>query len=249
MNGIQNKKRMYDYCCQRIISHKEILSRIIQEYVEEAKKMTIEEISKHIYGIKMSSLEEYIYSKKRDKNNKQDVRCYFNLKECIQINIYLNLDYNITRSLEYDDGTILMNINYQLNIYKSRIYISNRYRSNNECKQHNEILTLIHIILSYRMGAKYKERSIKKYINNKEVDKELEIMCNLSQAIEMDIKEKTVRKVTREVTRQNNVRAIYNIMKNLNVSFDVAIDILDFTKNEKIILKEYLKNKEYLLTL
>lgn len=83
MNGIQNKKRMYDYCCQRII----------QEYVEEVKKMTIEEISKHIYGIKMSSLEEYIYSKKRDKNNKQDVRCYFNLKECIQINIYLNLDY------------------------------------------------------------------------------------------------------------------------------------------------------------
>ena len=84
------------------------------------------------------------------------------------------------------------------------------------------------------MGAKYKERLIKKYINNKEIDKELEIMCNLSQAIEMDIKEKTVRKVTREVTRQNNVRAIYNI---------------DFTKNEKIILKEYLKNKEYLLTL
>ena len=33
MNGIQNKKRMYDYCCQRIICHKEILSRIIQEYV------------------------------------------------------------------------------------------------------------------------------------------------------------------------------------------------------------------------
>ena len=99
------------------------------------------------------------------------------------------------------------------------------------------------------MGAKYKERLIKKYINNKEIDKELEIMCNLSQAIEMDIKEKTVRKVTREVTRQNNVRAIYNIMKNLNVSFDVEIDILDFTKNEKIILKEYLKNKEYLLTL
>ena len=142
-----------------------------------------------------------------------------------------------------------MNINSQLNIYKSRIYISNRYRSNNECKQHNEVLTLMHIILSYRMGAKYKERLIKKYINNKEIDKELEIMCNLSQAIEMDIKEKTVRKVTREVTRQNNVRAIYNIMKNLNVSFDVAIDILDFTKNEKIILKEYLKNKEYLLTL
>ena len=52
----------------------------------------------------------------------------------------------------------------------------------------------------------------------------------------MDIKEKTVRKVTREVTRQNNVRAIYNIMKNLNVSFEVAIDILGFTKNEKIIL-------------
>ena len=166
---------MYDYCCQRII----------QEYVEEVKKMTIEEISKHIYGIKMSSLEEYIYSKKRDKNNKQDVRCYFNLKECIQINIYLNLDYKedahvnkrkkhkvyhlyfITRSLEYDDGTVLMNINSQLNIYKSRIYISNRYRSNNECKQHNEILTLMHIILSYRMGAKYKERLIKKYINNK----------------------------------------------------------------------------------
>ena len=42
MNGIQNKKCMYDYCCQRIICHKEILSRIIQEYVEEAKKMTIE---------------------------------------------------------------------------------------------------------------------------------------------------------------------------------------------------------------
>jgi len=41
-------------------------------------------------------------------------------------------------------------------------YISNRYRSNNECKQHNEVLTLMHIILSYRMGAKYKERLIKK---------------------------------------------------------------------------------------
>ena len=27
----------------------------------------------------------------------------------------------------------------------------------------------------------------------------------------------------------------YNVMKNLNVSFDVAIDILGFTKNEKII--------------
>ena len=42
---------------------------------------------------------------------------------------------------------------------------------------------------------------------------------------------------------------IYNVMKNLNVSFDVAIDILGFTKNEKILLKEYLKNKKYLLTL
>ena len=63
MNGIQNKKRMYDYCCQRIICHKEILSRIIQEYVEEAKKMTIKEISKHIYGIKMSSLEEFTQRK------------------------------------------------------------------------------------------------------------------------------------------------------------------------------------------
>ena len=40
----------------------------------------------------------------------------------------------------------------------------------------------------------------------------------------------------------------YNVMKNLNVSFDVAMDILGFTKNEKIILKEYLKNKKYLLT-
>ena len=39
------------------------------------------------------------------------------------------------------------------------------------------------------------------------------------------------------------------VTKNLNVSFDVAMDILGFTKNEKIILKEYLKNKEYLLTL
>ena len=39
MNGIQNKKCMYDYCCQRIICHKEILSRIIQEYVEEAKNI------------------------------------------------------------------------------------------------------------------------------------------------------------------------------------------------------------------
>ena len=44
---------MYDYCCQRII----------QEYVEEVKKMTIEEISKHIYGIKISSLEEFTQRK------------------------------------------------------------------------------------------------------------------------------------------------------------------------------------------
>jgi len=244
--------KIKNVCMIIVVKELYVIKKFYQEYVDEAKKMTIEEISKHIYGIKMSSLEEYIYSKKRDKNNKQDVRCYFNLKEYIQINIYLNLDYKedahvnkrkkhkvyhlyfITRSLEYDDGTVLMNINSQLNIYKSRIYISTRYRSNNECKQHNEVLTLMHIILSYRMGAKYKERLIKKYINNKEIDKELEIMCNLSQAIEMDIKEKTVRKVTREVTRQNNVRAIYNIMKNLNVSFDVAIDILGFTKNEKI---------------
>ncbi len=98
----------------------------------------------------------------------------------------------------------------------------------------------MHIILVYRMGAKYKERLIKKYINNKEIDKELEIMCNLSQAIEMDIKEKTVRK-TREVTRQNNVRAIYNVMKNLNVSFDVAMDILGFTKNRKNYFKRIFK--------
>ena len=51
MNRIQNKKRMYDYCCQRIICHKEILSRIIQEYVEEAKKMTIEEIINKMYDV------------------------------------------------------------------------------------------------------------------------------------------------------------------------------------------------------
>ena len=64
-------------------------------------------------------------------------------------------------------------------------------------------------------------------------------ILNKKEMNQMDIKEKTVRKVTREVTRQNNVRAIYNVMKNLNVSFDVAMDILGFTKNEKIILKEY----------
>ena len=57
MNGIQNKKCMYDYCCQRIICHKEILSRIIQEYVEEANfkigkstdETKIAEIRKAIY--------------------------------------------------------------------------------------------------------------------------------------------------------------------------------------------------------
>ena len=57
MKGIQNKKRMYDYCCQRIICHKEILSRIIQEYVEEANfkigkstdETKIAEIRKAIY--------------------------------------------------------------------------------------------------------------------------------------------------------------------------------------------------------
>ena len=110
-------------------------------------------------------------------------------------------------------------------------------------------IIIILTILFLRKVTIFDYQAITCNINNKEIDKELEIMCNLSQAIEMDIKEKTIRKVTREVTRQNNVRAIYNIMKNLNVSFDVAIDILDFTKNEKIILKEYLKNKEYLLTL
>ena len=65
MNKTYNRKIMYDYCCQRIICHKEILSRIIQEFVDEAKKMTIEEISEHIYGIKMDSLEECIHLKKK----------------------------------------------------------------------------------------------------------------------------------------------------------------------------------------
>lgn len=263
MNKTYNRKIMYDYCCQRVICHKEILSRIIQEFVDEAKELSVEEISKHIYGIKMVTLEECIHLKENRKKDKQDIRCYFNLKECIEVNIYLNLDYRkdeqmhkrkkkhkvyclyfITRSLEYDDGTVLKDINSKLSIFNTRIYIPNRYQLKGEYKQHNEILILMHIILNYQMGAKHKERLIKKYINNEEIDRELEIMCNLSQAIEMDTKEKIVRKVTREVRRENNIRHIYNVMKNMNVSLEVAMDILGFTKGEKSILKEYLKNKK-----
>lgn len=268
MNKTYNRKIMYDYCCQKVICHKEILSRIIQEFVDEAKEMTIEEISKHIYGIKMVSLEECIHLKENRKKDKQDIRCYFNLKECIEVNIHLNLDYRedervnkrkkkhkvyhlyfITRSLEYDDGTVLKDINSKLSIFKKRIYISNRYPLKGEYKQHNEIFTLMHIILNYQMGAKHKKRLIKKYIINEEIEKELEIMCNLSQAIEMDTKEMVVRKVTREVTRKNNIRYIYNVMKNMNVSLEVAMDILGFTKGERSNLKEYLKNKKNVLTL
>ncbi|MDO5813990.1 MAG: hypothetical protein Q4Q31_12935 [Bacillota bacterium] len=259
MNKTYNRKRMYDYCCQKMICHKEILSRIIQEFVDEAKEMTLEEISKHIYDIKMSSLEEYIHLKGNCKDKQQDICCYFGLKERIEINIYLNLDYIenvqinkrnkhkvyhlyfITRSLEYNDGTVLKDRNYKLNINKVRIYISNRYQVKKEYKQHNEILTLVHIILNYRMKAKYKIRLIKKYIDNKEINRGLEIMCNLSQAIEIDIKERTAKKVTREVIRKNNIRAIYNVMKNINVSLEIAIDILDIPKSERIYLEEYFK--------
>ena len=257
MNATYNRKRMYDYCCQKVICHKEVLSRIIQEFVDEAKEMTVEEISEHIQSIKIDSLEKYIHLEM--DHGKEDIRCYFILKECIEINIYLNLDYIenvqvdkrnkhkvyhlyfITRSLEYIGGTVLKERNSRLNIYKTRIYISNHYQLKDEYKKHNEVLTLIHIILNYQMSAKYKIRLIKKYIDNKEINRGLEIMCNLSQAIEMDVEEKITRKVTREVTRQNNIRAIYSVMKNLNVSFDVAMNILGFTKSERIYLEEYLK--------
>lgn len=259
MNKTYNRKIMYDYCCQRIICHKEILSRIIQEFVDEAKKMTIEEISEHIYGIEMDSLEECIHLKKNYKNKQEDIRCYFGLNKCIEINIYLNLDYIevgqmnkrnnhkvyhlhfITRSLEYEDGVVLKNQNYKSNICKIRIYISKYHQLKNGYEQHNEILTLMYIILNYHMKAKHKIRLLEKYINDREIDRGLEIMCNLSQAIEMDVKEKTVRKVTREVTRQNNISAAYSVMKNLNVSLDVAMDILGIHKRERIYLEEYLK--------
>lgn len=68
--------KIKNVCMIIVVKELYVIKKFYQEYVDEAKKMTIEEISKHIYGIKMSSLEEYIYSKKRDKNNKQDVRCY-----------------------------------------------------------------------------------------------------------------------------------------------------------------------------
>ena len=46
----------------------------------------------------------------------------------------------------------------------------------------------MHIILSYRMGAKYKERLIKKYINNKEIDKELDNIKELKKENEVLLK-------------------------------------------------------------
>lgn len=257
MNKTYNRKCMYDYCCQKVISHKEILSRIIQEFVDEAKGMTLEEISGYICDIKMSSLDEYIHLKKKYKQ--QDICCYFLLKERIEINIYLNLDYIenvqinkrnkhkvyhlyfITRSLEYDDGVILKNRNSKLNVYKIRVYVSNHCQLKEKYKQHNEILYLMHIILNYRMSARYKIRLIKKYIDNKEINRGLEIMCNLSQAIEMDINEKAAKKVTKDVTRKNNKRAIYNVMKNINVSLEVAMDILDIPKSERQYLEDYFK--------
>lgn len=257
MNATYNRKRMYDYCCQKVICHKEVLSRIIQEFVDEAKEMTVEEIREHIQSIKIDSLEEHIHLE--NKHKKQDIRCYLLLKEYIEINIYLNLDYIeneqvnkrnkhkvyhlyfITQSLEYGDGVVLKERNSELNIQKTRIYISNQYQLKDEYKQYNEILTLMHIILNYQMSAKHKIRLIKKYIDNKEINRGLEIMCNLSQAIEMDVKEKTVRKVTREVTRQNNISAVYSVMKNLNVSLDVAMDILGIPKSKRLYLEEYFK--------
>ena len=147
----------------------------------------------------------------------------------------------ITRSLEYEDGVVLKNQNYKSNICKIRIYISKYHQLKNGYEQHNEILTLMYIILNYHMKAKHKIRLLEKYINDREIDRGLEIMCNLSQAIEMDVKEKTVRKVTREVTRQNNISAVYSVMKNLNVSLDEAMDILGIPKSKRLYLEEYFK--------
>lgn len=126
-------------------------------------------------------------------------------------------------------------------MYKIRVYVSNHCQLKEKYKQHNEILYLMHIILNYRMSARYKIRLIKKYIDNKEINRGLEIMCNLSQAIEMDINEKAAKKVTKDVTRKNNKRAIYNVMKNINVSLEVAMDILDIPKSERQYLEDYFK--------
>ena len=47
--------------------------------------------------------------------------------------------------------------------------------------------------------------------------------------------------MTREVTRQNNISAVYSVMKNLNVSLDVAMDILGIPKSKRLYLEEYFK--------
>lgn len=258
MNEIQNKKRMYDYCCAKVICHKEILSRIIQGFVDEAKGMTIEEISKYIYGIQITSLEEYIYSTDIYKRNKQDIRCYFNVKECIEINIYLNLEdredkkiykrkkkhkvyhlYFITRSLKYEDGTVLIDTHLNRSIY--RIYIPHRYLLKTKYKKYNDILILMHLILDYRRKIRYKIRLVKKYIDNEEIHRGLEIMGNLSKGIEMDVREEKVKKITREITREYNIKAVYNVMKNLNVSVELAMKILDIPRYERNWLEAYFK--------
>lgn len=254
-----NKKIMYEYCCKEVISNRKIISWIIKEFVDEAIEYSKEEIEENIISISSDSLEDYIFFKDEVIRESGDICCYVELNEIIEVNIYLRSYcienwksdrqnkhktydlYFITGAINKVDGLIEQEYKKEINAFKKIIYISNKHSLRKECLYYKDILAFLQIILTHRFSAKHKIRLIKKYINDLDINGGLIRMSNLSDAIEFDIKERTTIKVKKEVTRQNNVRAVYNLMKNLNISLDNAMDLLGIAKSEMYYLKKYFK--------
>ena len=101
----------------------------------------------------------------------------------------------------------------------------------NEMAEGNQIgiHRLLSVLLSPKMKSEEKKRILSEEFHiemEKELGKELEKMCNLSEAIE----EGGIQKGIQKGMDKERITVVENLMRNLNISLDKALEAAGITK-------------------
>ena len=220
---LSQHKIMLDQNCKLMISHEEMLSRIIKEFVEEAKHLSIEEIIKIVQ-------DEHRFQR---LNNENSIPGYgtvrFDFFGCIDLP---QLDHTINR--------IYLNVEIQNDAYpkyslitRGDAYLS-RIQTTQWGKEYNDQnydgMKKVYLIWILPQAAKKRDGqvSICKIDEKKHLEKEY-----LNKGIWIGVE---------KGTQNERIKNIRKLMIKLKMTFKEAIQFLDILKDEVKEIEKYFKS-------
>ena len=221
---LSQHKIMLDQNCKLMISHEEMLSRIIKEFVEEAKHLSIEEIIKIVQ-------DEHRFQR---LNNENTILPQAAKKRDGQVSICKTDEEKQLEKVEtYDKREQIV------------IYLDKEHDTSKKYQEYDEILTPLVVFLNNILDYQGKIRIMKEY-GFKEIEKEVREVCDYANMLEKEYLNKGigigVEKGIEQGTQNERIKNIRKLMIKLKMSFKEAIQFLDIPEDEVKEIEKYFKS-------